>query len=258
MEANVKNILSDSQVVVLVISQIKGENDMLTILKELMDQKICYVTLNKGTSYLTEKFIENNLPIENFFFIDTISASFKDVKEGKNSLFLSSPSDLVELSVTISEVMKRQMFDAIIFDSLSSIIVYHGNNAPALSKFIANTVHAAYEKKCKLFFVCQEKDLRSEVLINNTHFIDQIIKLNGKYIPLEALSSKNEVKEIKQQLKEIKQKKEEALQRYYKDQITEEAFKRINNDLEKKTIKLELKLKNLGNSAINETNREEL
>ncbi len=258
MEANGKNILSDSQVVVLVIPQIKGDNAILAILKELMNQKICYVTLNKGTSYLTEKFIENNLSIENFFFIDTISASFKEVKEGKNSLFVSSPSDLVELSVTINEVMKRQMFDAIIFDSLSSITVYHRNNIPALSKFIANTVHAAYEKKCKLFFVCLEKDLKSEVLINNTHFIDQIIKLDEKYIPLEALSSENEVKEVEQQLKEIKQEKEEALQRYYTRQITEEALKVINNDLEKKTIELEVKLKNLGNSAINETNREEL
>jgi hypothetical protein len=180
MEANSKNILSGSQVVVLVIPQIKGENAMFAVLKELMKQKICYVTLNKGTSYLTEKFIENNLPIENFFFIDAISASFKDVKEGKNSLFVSSPSDLVELSVAINEVMKRQLFDAIIFDSVSSIIVYHRDNIPALSKFIANTINAAYRKKCKLFFVCQENDLKSEVLVNNTQFIDQIIKLDGR------------------------------------------------------------------------------
>jgi hypothetical protein len=176
--------------------------------------------MNKAASYLTENLIKNNLPIENFFFIDAISASFKDVKEDKNSLFLSSPSDLVELSVTINEVITRQMFDAIIFDSLSSITVYHRNNLPALSKFIANTIHAAYEKKCKLFFVCLEKDLKSEVLFNNTHLIDQIIKFDEKNIPLEALSSKNEVKEIEQQLKKIKQKKEEALQRYYTEQIT--------------------------------------
>jgi hypothetical protein len=254
----IQNILSSNQVVLLVIPQIGGYNAILAILKELMNQKICYITMNKATSYLIENLTKNNLPIENFFFIDAISASFKDVKEDKNSLFVSSPSDLVELSVTINEVITRQMFDAIIFDSLSSIIVYHRNNVPALSKFIANNVHAAYEKKCKLFFVCLEKDLKSEVLINNAHFIDEIIKLDEKYIPLEALSSKNEVKEIEQQLKEIKQMKESVLQRYHTRQITEEAFKRINDDLKKKTIELEVKLKNLENSTINETNRERL
>ncbi len=76
MEVNAKNILPNNQIVVLVIPQIKGENAILAILKELMKQKICYITMNKGASYLTEKFIESNLAIENFFFIDTISASY--------------------------------------------------------------------------------------------------------------------------------------------------------------------------------------
>lgn len=149
------------------------------ILKQCNLSLVCYVTLNKASSYLLEELKKHNLNKDNFYFIDGISAMLRDVKEEKNCLFISSPNDLVELSIAINEIFSSKKFEALIFDSLSNLLVYHKNNQQGLSNFFSSLSNLIKRQKMRALFICFKNDEKFPFINENAHFIDKYINMQG-------------------------------------------------------------------------------
>lgn len=96
---------------------------------------IC-VTVNKSSFDLDKVLEREGIPRENLTYIDAVTQMIDSVKlKGKQSVYLESPGDLVELSMAIEKAIKKLGHDKkfIIVDSLTTLLVY--NTEVSVEKF---------------------------------------------------------------------------------------------------------------------------
>jgi len=136
----VKN-LKPKSIVLFLIDAKKYHQVHPKLLKIVIEEKCfagIYITINKPYSALLKYLKENNIKTENIFFIDAISKTAGEtIKMTKNCLFISSPSQLTDLAIALSqalEAMKRKENKFIFLDSLSTLLIY--NSFEVAAKFI--------------------------------------------------------------------------------------------------------------------------
>ena len=116
----------------LLIVQRENYNDIalgITAETSRESNRICYVTLNKTYNAILQMLKDKGIETKNFFFIDTITPTLMTVKETPRVSFvesLGSGSSLGDLMNEIRSLVIGSQVDTIIFDSLSSLIIYIG------------------------------------------------------------------------------------------------------------------------------------
>jgi archaellum biogenesis ATPase FlaH len=86
--------------------------------------KICYISLNKTHSGLSELIKKQNIDINKFHFMDSVTPSLFRIKKHKNCTFIDDPSNLEKTGNLILNTIKTQKSDLVIIDSVSSLLVY--------------------------------------------------------------------------------------------------------------------------------------
>lgn len=86
--------------------------------------RICYVTLNKTYSLLVKRFKAKTIDSKRFFFVDCISPKIFKMKSTKTCLCLDSLDNLSSVADKILTMIKLNKIGAVIFDSVSSFLVY--------------------------------------------------------------------------------------------------------------------------------------
>jgi len=95
------------------------------VVKEIKHlKKACYITLNKTFSGVEEALIKKGVSTEHMTYIDSISPLLYDFKAPENVVFINSLSSLSSLAQEILTVVKHNKIDILIFDSVSSLLVY--------------------------------------------------------------------------------------------------------------------------------------
>ncbi len=179
-ETRFDNPLPENSISLLTVPRANYDELIFKILEQSKSPLVCYVTLNKASSYLAEGLKKHNMSNNNFYFIDGISAMLRDVKEEKNCLFISSPNDLVELSIAINEIVSSKKFEMLIFDSLSNLLVYQKNNQHGLSQFFSSVSSLIKRQKMRALFICFKNDEKFPFINENAHFIDRNINMQGQ------------------------------------------------------------------------------
>ncbi len=108
-----KEINKQSNKVILIISNSKNYNKLVSNLVKSLPRKVVYLSLNKPCDEISSK---------NFFFITPFQGN------SKNCIHIENLSSLTELSILISNLVERQKFDAFVFDSISSLMTYHSTD----------------------------------------------------------------------------------------------------------------------------------
>lgn len=176
-EISSNNILPQNCAALFTTPRANYDELVFKILEQNNWSKVCYVTLNKASSYLCEELKKRGMNKDNFYFIDGISSMLRDVKEESNCLFVSSPNDLVELSIAISEIISSKKFEILIFDSLSNLLVYHRDNQQGLSHFFSSVSHLIKRQRTSALFICFENDEKFPFINENAHLIDKYINM---------------------------------------------------------------------------------
>ena len=147
------------------------------LMKGLKDKKLCYVTLNKPSDSLQRAFSIHNIPINNMFFIDAVSQGIGKGKDKDNTILVSSPFALTELSIAIGETLKTGAFDALLFDSLSTLKLYEmGNSA---GRFTSNIMNKIKMEDRKGVFTCLEEDTDSDLIKDSCMNVDKVLNLDS-------------------------------------------------------------------------------
>ncbi len=172
---NIKKELSENQTILLIMSSMDYNKEIVDIMKKLSGKNIAYVTLNKTRDSLIELFKKNKVKTDNIVFIDAISKTIKTApEEGEGVYYVSSPGALTEISLVISKFI-RHNFDYLIFDSLTNLLVYE-SKAP-VGKFVASLVNKIKESKTKAIFYALSVKEQEALIKESGMFVDKVIEL---------------------------------------------------------------------------------
>jgi len=172
--------LAINQVVLSIFDKEYYNESILQTVKTLKNSSLCYISLNKTANTLQTAFKLHNIPVGNIFFIDAVSQGIGNAKERDNVLYVSSPGALTELSIAISESMKSNAFDIVLFDSLSTLTIY-GNNTNAAIRFMAHIIPAVRNSKKKGIFVCLEEDINTTLIQRSFMYVDKSLQFFRNY-----------------------------------------------------------------------------
>ena len=133
--------------------------------------KLIYVT-----SSLPFKSIEEKLELaklDNYFIIDSVTAPvIQDVVSNNKCIFIKSPGDLTEISISLEGLLKKEGETFVIIDSITSFLIYNSENE--ILRFIHFTSSIAREKKTKLVFIVIENNGISKNFLDKIRsFIDE-------------------------------------------------------------------------------------
>lgn len=178
----------DNQIVVLIIPDNDYLNNMIKLTKDISQtsNRICYVTLNRPYRSLMELFSNSNIDVKKFYFIDAITKTAEIADSNQNCDFVSSPNALTELSLSISNVLEKEKFDYMIFDSLSTLLVYESETV--ITKFVHFLIAKVRVIGCSALFTCLQQDINSVLIRDINMFADKVLdigKLNfDRQIPV--------------------------------------------------------------------------
>ncbi|MFA5084591.1 MAG: PAS domain S-box protein, partial [Candidatus Paceibacterota bacterium] len=189
---DIKKALSANQTIVLMMSGLDYNNEIVKVMHRLAGKKIIYVTMNKTYNSLINLFREKGIKTENVVFIDAVSNSIKQVSgQSDRVYYISSPTALTELSLVISKFAKHD-FDYLVFDSLTNLFIYE-DKAP-VAKFFISLVNKIKDSKIKGIFYALSARGQETLMREAEMFVDKVVDLE------DAEKAKEEAEEKYMQL----------------------------------------------------------
>jgi len=131
--------------------------------------RICYVSLNKPYPVISESLKKQGIDTKKFFFVDCTGNPSKN--EGQ-VVYVSSPKALTEMSITITKVLEMGKIEALIFDSLSTLLIYE--QPSTVVKFTHSLISALRSRNAAGFFMCLKGGTGSEIVKDISMFADRI------------------------------------------------------------------------------------
>jgi len=133
-------------------------------------KRICYVSLNKPYAVVSDSLKKQGIGLEKFFFIECTGKS----GEGSGQVvYVSSPKALTEMSITIGKVLEMGKIEALIFDSLSTLLVYA--DASTVVKFTNSLISMLRSKGVAGFLTCLKGGIGSDIVKDISMFADKVV-----------------------------------------------------------------------------------
>ena len=155
-----------SQITVVVVPNNKYLSGLQKVVSSVSGEKICYVALNKPYNTIAETVKLNTKSVT---FIDCVSGGVAGPKDYK-VIFVSSPKALTNLSIAITENMKKH--DVIVFDALSTLLVY--NDGATVIKFVHSIVSKLRATKTRCIFMTLKEDINTDMMKDLSMFVDKV------------------------------------------------------------------------------------
>ena len=177
MPVNVSTTIKKNQITVFVIPSKSYQNKIGEISKALADlkKKVCYVSLNKPYKSIRDRLKEAGTSAEDFYFVDAVSSKVGSVESTEKVVFVSSPRALTELNIAITKCLGLWKPDVVLFDSLSTLLVYEG--ASSVLRFVHSVASNLRVKGKSCVFTVLKEDLQNELSKDLGMFADSIEEL---------------------------------------------------------------------------------
>jgi len=171
---DIKKELAEHQTILLLVPGIDYNDIIIKVAQELSTKSVCYVTLNKTYNSLKELFSVNKDNMKNVFFIDAITKTIKSPEKSEGIEYVNAPGELTELSLAITKQIKKK-YDYIIFDSLTTMLVYSNQNTVAM--FLSSLVNGIKESGTKAVFYALKVKSQEDVIQECSMFVDKVIEM---------------------------------------------------------------------------------
>jgi len=170
-----KTEIKKNKLLVAIVSN-KGYNTKMTeITKDVSDnKKMCYVSLNKPFDTIEENLKAKKINTNNFIFVDAITKG-AGKKEAANVVFVSSPRALTELNITIGKILEVGKVKNLIFDSLSTLLIYE--KPLVVVKFVHALIAKLRALNVTAVFIVLKDDVTPDLLKNLYMFADKVISI---------------------------------------------------------------------------------
>ncbi|MBI4153055.1 hypothetical protein HY497_00905 [Candidatus Woesearchaeota archaeon] len=161
-----------------VIPEMHYSESLIQILQSMENRALCFVTLNKPAASLEAGLVRFGISTQKIFFVDAVTGGLGKSQEKDNVLYLSSPEAFTELSIAVSEILRTGKFDALLFDSLSTLLIYaDGYRA---ERFAASLIEKTKSTGSLGVYTCLEGDVQSSLIQRSCMHVDDIFMVEGK------------------------------------------------------------------------------
>jgi hypothetical protein len=142
-----------------------------------------YISVNKPYFALEEVMESQKIPTENIYFLDCASGLMgKPPQEFERTYILSGPSNLTELSITLSKLLssdalKGKEAQTILFlDSVSTFLIY--NDANTVARFLHTIAGRVRTHNIHGVFFSLHDDIEKGAIASTVQFHDKVIRIN--------------------------------------------------------------------------------
>jgi archaellum biogenesis ATPase FlaH len=166
---------ASSQIIVLIMPEENYTGHLLDVLSDMArsDWSILYVSLNRPYSSMIKIFGEKGISPSRMHFVDAITKTAEIPGECDQCDYVSSPGSLTELSVNISRLLDNGQYNLLIFDSLSTLLVYESDTT--IAKFVHFLMAKVRVAGCSALFTCLKQDSDSILIKDINMFADKVI-----------------------------------------------------------------------------------
>lgn len=157
---------------------------IFAVLRKLMTPETIgvYISVNKPYFALTPLMESQKIPTENMYFLDCASGLMgKQPQELERAYILSGPSNLTELSITLTELLSSEKLKGredktiLFLDSVSTFLIY--NDANTVAKFLhAISGKVRIHNISGVFFSLHE-DITKGAVATTVQFHDKVLEL---------------------------------------------------------------------------------
>lgn len=176
----IKKELKENQITVFVVPNTKYATTLNELAKEVSTnyKKIAYISLNKPYNTLIKTLSKDGLNPTDFFVIDAVTHRvIPSAQSTAKCYYISGPSALTELGVAIGKLLAREKIDAVIFDSLSTLLVYQkGMSVIKFTHFVMSKIRTL---EAKGVFTALKEDIDSGLIKDLNMFADKIVEVDG-------------------------------------------------------------------------------
>jgi hypothetical protein len=134
--------------------------------------RICYTSLNKPYSVLSESFKKSGVDLKKILFIECTGKA--DSGKQEQVVYVSSPKALTEMSITIGKVIEMGKIEVLIFDSLSTLLVYA--DPSTVVKFTHSLITILRSKNVSGFLMCTKSGQSEAIIKDISMFADKVVE----------------------------------------------------------------------------------
>ena len=176
---DLKRETEKNQVLTFVMPNSLYPSDSLSIIKAVTEiaPKNVFVTINKPYFSIVKNLNENGVETEGLYFIDA-SSQEGDATKGENYERIKSAGDLTEIMLSVGKVLKKGEYYALIFDSLSTLLAYHGEEM--VIRFSHSLVNKLRKHGVKGIFLCTKEDMNTSLMKNLNMLADYSVDIEKK------------------------------------------------------------------------------
>ena len=149
--------ISENKFTLLLLSEKQYEQRLAQMMKsiEKAHKSICYICLSKPYKDVMLSLDSGGFDVGKFFFIDVLTHHFKRQEIAQNCIFVEDPRKLMALQLAIAKAVIQKNCSAIIFDTLSSLLMYE--QAHDVIQFAnAMAIEEKHRSVNKVFIVVRE------------------------------------------------------------------------------------------------------
>ncbi len=150
--------------------------EVLSFLVNERGHECVYLALNKPHNKIIRLLEKNKIDPKKFFFIDSIYETvYGQAPEVENTLFVSSPHGLTEMSISLNKAMKalsgKKKF--IFLDSISTLLVY--NEPISVTRFAHFLVGRTLAAGMKGVFMSLQRESERSTINQIAQFVDSVV-----------------------------------------------------------------------------------
>ena len=158
---------------------------ILSVLRNLVTpESVCiYISVNKPYFALEEVMRSQKIPTQNMYFLDCASGLMgKPPQEFEKTYILSGPSNLTELSITLSKLLSSDMLkgkegETILFlDSVSTFLIY--NDANTVARFLHTITGRVRTHSIRGVFFSLHNDVEKGAIASTVQFHDKVLRID--------------------------------------------------------------------------------
>jgi KaiC/GvpD/RAD55 family RecA-like ATPase len=168
--------IKEGSVVLMVIPSQKLIDINTQILKWYISEKKCgvvYVTVNKPFSTLITGFQREKIDTSKIFIIDAVSPR---VGREENAVFIGSPKELTNISITTASTIKKlKEAKILIFDSISTLLAY--NDFETVKKFVCFISNEMKNWKMTFVMTCVKDIMDKDKISELKDFADNVVEI---------------------------------------------------------------------------------
>ena len=142
-----------------------------------------YISVNKPYFSLTEIMQAQKIPTQNMYFIDCASGLMgKMPQELENTYILSGPTNLTELSITLSTVLSsdklkgKESHTILFLDSISTFLIY--NDANVVARFLHTIAGRVRTHNIRGVFFSLHDDITKGAIASTVQFHDKVVRID--------------------------------------------------------------------------------